>query len=92
MTDKDGRKVKCVKPILIKKEIEIDYATTETFERDPNEDIFLFTDEERVPFADPPYESKSEEETDDESTPWRYPIPNPEKGTDHHQRRNSIKS
>ena len=67
MTDKDGREVKCVKPILIKKEIETDYAIKEPFELGPNEDIFLFTDEERVPLAKQLYESKSEEETDDES-------------------------
>ena len=67
MTDKDGREVKHVKPILIKKEKETDYTTKEPSELGPNKDIFLFTDEERVPFADQLYESKSEEETDDES-------------------------
>ena len=56
-----------MKPILIKKEINTDYATQVPFELDPGEDIFLFTDEERVPYADQPYESKSEEETDDDS-------------------------
>ena len=65
MTYKDGREVKCVKPILIKKEIETDYAIL--FKLGSNEDIFLFTDEEWVPFVDQLYESKSEEETDDES-------------------------
>ena len=57
IVDKDGKEVKCVKPILIKKEIEEDYATQAPFELGPNEDIFLFTDEERVPYADKAYES-----------------------------------
>ena len=67
MVDKDGKEVKRVKPILIKKEINTHYATQVPFELGPGEDIFLFTDEERVPYADKPYESKSEEETDDDS-------------------------
>ena len=67
MVDKDGKEVKQVKPILIKKEINTDYATQVPFELGPGKDIFLFTDEERVPYADKPYESKSEEETDDDS-------------------------
>ena len=37
------------------------------FELGPGEDIFLFTDEEHVPYTDQPYESKSEEETDNDS-------------------------
>ena len=56
-----------MKPILSKKEINTDYATQVPFELGPGEDVFLFTDEERVPSADQPYESKSEEETDDDS-------------------------
>ena len=56
-----------MKPILIKKEITTDYATHVPFELGPGEDIFLFTDEEWVPYADRPYESRSEEETDDSS-------------------------
>ena len=56
-----------MKPILIKKEINTDYATQVPFELGPGEDIFLFMDEEQVPYADQPYESKSEEETDYES-------------------------
>ena len=56
-----------MKPILIKKEINTDYATQVPFELGPGKDIFLFTDEERVPYADKPYKSKSEEETDDYS-------------------------
>ena len=67
MVDKDGKEVKQVKPILIKKEINADYATQVPFELGPGEDIFLFTDEEQVPYADKPHESKSEEETDDDS-------------------------
>ena len=36
------------------------------FELGPDKDIFFFTDEERVPYADRPYEPKIEEETDDD--------------------------
>ena len=66
MIDKDGKEVKKVKPTLIKKEITTNYATQVPFELGPDEDIFLFTDEERVPCADCPYEPKIEEETDDD--------------------------
>ena len=66
MIDKDGKEVKKVKPILIKKEITTNYATQVPFELGPDEDIFFFTDEERVPYADCPYELKIEEETDDD--------------------------
>ena len=66
MVDKDGKEVKRVKPIFIKKEITTNYATQVPFELGPDEDIFLFTDEERVPYADRPYEPKIEEETDDD--------------------------
>ena len=55
-----------MKPILIKKEITTNYATQVPFELGPGEDIFLFTDEERVPYADHPYEPKIEEEMDDD--------------------------
>ena len=65
MIDKDGKKVKKVKPVLIKKEITTDYAAQVPFELGPDEDIFLFTYEEHVPYADRPYEPKIEEETDD---------------------------
>ena len=65
--EKNGKKIKRVKPILIKKEIEEEYATQALFKLGPNEDMFLFTDDERVPFTDQPYELKSEEEADDES-------------------------
>ena len=63
MIEKDGKEVK---PILIKKEITTNYATQVPFELGPGEDVFLFTDEERVPYADHPYEPKIEEETDDD--------------------------
>ena len=66
IVDKDGKEIKCVKPTLIKKEIEEEYATHIPFELGPDEDVFLFTDEERVSLADKPYKSKSEEETDDD--------------------------
>ena len=66
MVDKDGREVKKVKPILIKKEITTEYATQVPFELGPSEDIFLFVDNEHVPYADRPYEPKTEEETDDD--------------------------
>ena len=52
MVDKDGKEVKWVRPILIKKEINTDCATQVPFELGPGEDIFLFTDEEHVPYAD----------------------------------------
>ena len=57
ISDKDGKEIKRVKPILIKKEIEEDYATQAPFKLGHNEDIFLFTDEERIPYADKPDES-----------------------------------
>ena len=66
MVEKDGKEVKKVKPILIKKEITTNYATQVPFELGPDEDIFFFTDEECVPYADRPYEPKIEEETDDD--------------------------
>ena len=66
MVDKDGREVKKVKPILIKKELMMNYATQVPFDIDSDEEFFFFTDEERIPYADHPYEPKIEEETDDE--------------------------
>ena len=63
--DKDGKEVKRVKPILIKKEISTDYATQVPFDLGPGKDVFLFTNEERVPYADHPYEPRIEEETND---------------------------
>ena len=66
MVDQDGKEVKKVKPILIKKELTTNYATQVPFEVDSDEEFFFFTDEERIPDADHPYELKIEEETDDE--------------------------
>ena len=66
MVDRDGKEVKKVKPILIKKEITANYATQIPFELDSDKEFFFFTDEERVPYADRPYEPKIEEETDDD--------------------------
>ena len=66
MIDKDGKEVKKVKSILIKKEITTNYDTQVPFELGPDKDIFFFTDEERVLYADCPYEPKIEEETDDD--------------------------
>ena len=66
MIDKDGKEVERVKLILIKKEITTNYATQVPFELGPGKDVFLFTDEERVLYADCPYEPKIEEETDDD--------------------------
>ena len=66
MIDKDGKEVKKWKSILIKKEITTNYATQVPFELGPDEDIFLFTDEDCVPYAYHPYEPKIEEETDDD--------------------------
>ena len=48
MIDKDGKLVKKVKPILIKKEIDRGHATVIPFEKHPGE--VSFTDDERVPF------------------------------------------
>ena len=36
------------------------------FELGPDKDVFFFTDEERVPYVDRPYEPRIEEETDDD--------------------------
>ena len=65
MVDRDGKEVKKVKPI-IKKEITANYATQVPFELDSDEEFFFFTDEERVPYADCPYDPRIEEETDDD--------------------------
>ena len=66
MVDQDGKEVKKVKPILIKKELMTNYATQVPFEVDSDEEFFFFTDEERIPYADHPSELKIEEETDNE--------------------------
>ena len=55
MVNKDGKMVKKVKLILIKKELDREHATVIPFERHPGE--VIFTDAERVPFhTTPPVE------------------------------------
>ena len=64
MVDKDGKMVKKVKPILIKKDLDREHATKIPFERHLGE--IILTDAERVPLhATPPVEY-FEEATDDE--------------------------
>ena len=63
MVDKDGKMVKKVKPILIKKELDREHATIIPFERHPGE--VIFTDAERVPFCTTPPVEYVEEVTDD---------------------------
>ena len=64
MVNKDGKMVKKVKPILIKKELNREHATIIPFERHPGE--VIFTDAERVPFDTTPPVEYVEEVTDDE--------------------------
>ena len=64
MVDKDGKLVKKVKPILIKKELDRKHATVIPFEKHPGE--VSFTDAERVPFHTTPPVEYMEEVTDDE--------------------------
>ena len=64
MVDKDGKLVKKVKPILIKKELDREHATVIPFERHPGE--VSFTDAERVPFRTTSPVEYVEEVTDDE--------------------------
>ena len=64
MVDKDGKMVKKVKPILIKKELDREHATKIPFERHPGE--IFFTDDERVPYQNSPLVEYVEEVTDDE--------------------------
>ena len=64
MVDKDGKMVKKVKPILIKKELNREHATIIPFERHPGE--IIFTDAERVPLRTTPPVEYVEEVTDDE--------------------------
>ena len=47
MVGKDGKMVKKVKPILIKKELDREHATKIPFERQPGE--IFFTNDEKVP-------------------------------------------
>ena len=63
MIDKDGKMIKEVKPILIKKEPDREQATKIPFERHLGK--IIFTDAERVPLHTPPVEY-FEEATDDE--------------------------
>ena len=63
MVDKDGKMVKKVKPILIKKELDREHATIIPFERHPGE--VIFTDAERAPFCTTPPVEYVEEVTDD---------------------------
>ena len=64
MVNKDGKLVKKVKPILIKKELDREHATVIPFERHPGE--VIFTNAERVPFCTTPPVEYVEEVTDDE--------------------------
>ena len=64
MVDKDGKMVKKVKPILIKKELDREHATKIPFERHLGE--IIFTDAERVPLCTTPPVEYFEEATDDE--------------------------
>ena len=64
MVDKDGKLVKKVKPILIKKELNREHATVIPFEKHPGE--VGFTDDERVPFRTTSPVEYVEEVTDDE--------------------------
>ena len=63
MVDKDGKLVKKVKPILIKKELNKEHATVIPFEKHPGE--VSFTDDERVPFHTTSPVEYVEEVTDD---------------------------
>ena len=63
MVDKDGKMVKKVKPILIKKELDREHAIIIPFERLPGE--VIFTDAERVPFRTTPPVEYVEEVMDD---------------------------
>ena len=64
MVDKDGKLVKKVKPILIKKELDREHATVIPFEKHPGE--VSFTDAEQVPFRTTSPVEYVEEVRDDE--------------------------
>ena len=64
MVNKDGKMVKKVEPIMIKKELDREHATIIPFERHPGE--IIFTDAERVPLHTTPPVEYVEEVTDDE--------------------------
>ena len=63
MVDKDGKMVKKVKPILIKKDLDREHTTKIPFERHPGE---IFFNDERVPYRNTPLVEYVEEVTDDE--------------------------
>ena len=65
MVDKDGKLVKKVKPILIKKELDREHDTVVPFEKHPGE--VSFTDDEQVPFRTTSPVEYVEEVTDDEN-------------------------
>ena len=64
MVDKDGKMVKKVKPILIKKELNREHTSKVPFERHPGK--ILFTDDERVSYRETEPVEHYEEATDDE--------------------------
>ena len=64
MIDKNGKMIKKVKPIMIKKELIREHATKILFEEHPGE--IVFTDAERVPLCTTPPVEYFEEVTDDE--------------------------
>ena len=64
MIDKNGKMIKKVKPIMIKKELEREHATNIPFEKHPGEIVFM--DAERVPLRTTPPVEYFEEVTDDE--------------------------
>ena len=64
MVNKDGKTVKKIKPILIKKELNREHATIMPFERHPGE--VISTDAERIPFCTTPPVEYVEEVTDGE--------------------------
>ena len=64
MVDKDGKMIKKVKPILIKKEIDREYASKVPFEKHTGE--ISFKDDERVPYRETEPVEYFEEAIDDE--------------------------
>ena len=64
MVDKGGKMIKKVKPILIKKELDREYASKVPFEKHTGE--ISFKDDERVPYRDTEPVEYFEEATDDE--------------------------
>ena len=63
MVDKNGKMVKKVKPIMIKKELDREHATKIPFEETPGK--IVFTDAERVPLCTTPPVEYFEEVTDE---------------------------